>query len=648
MLIRERIQSESTTNKRLSPHPAWREIRKRIQSESTTNGTERIDYSKPIQGTRRYYSFCPECGWRGDSDELLFEITKLITPRLKAAAKSLAESEVNSEEAIQEKIERIRRLTTDESAKTDAESMNIEQTRNADENEAKKEKTKQEIVMDAIENAKIREFVSTSELRDISEQHKGEFRLKDSRIKEILKRVGNALEGSVGQGKLTKADVEKVQKEVNKRLTENFGSIELKPHRENSDVTFEVVIGGKPLPWRRYCPKCKGKGQVSGWSGCYPEITLSMFAGPRASKTTALCAAMDAFLKWREQANNQNICLEFDADEKLKKKWAITQDGVPKEAEDGAQPSAKDYPLIKYRQNIRIDATETVDNELRCTFLINIDGTKLLVSVMDIAGEFVRSLARGTEDMIESMRKRYETRYKNLDYLWVLVDYATLEYTTGVSTTQEQRKKDCEGLLGYNDPSKILNVLDLNQALSNAMNMFKSLKGIVLIWGKIDALRDENGFMQRPYLLKNQPGFDDNYNQGYGVVRRSGRKLVVYDPNLIKLQSNIICTEIEKSIGKSLIETIREKTDSKAIAFITSNYGHEPRKEEGNEGDNSIEPFNTMLPLLWMIAMEGGIAVKTEKHHRFRKPEFIPKCLNTDDDKKTYLCWIGERRRREE
>ena len=104
-------------------------IRKRIQSESTTNGTERIDYSKPIQGTRRYYSFCPECGWRGDSDELLFEITKLITPRLKAAAKSLAESEVNSEETIQEKIERIRRLTTDESAKTDAESMNIEQTR---------------------------------------------------------------------------------------------------------------------------------------------------------------------------------------------------------------------------------------------------------------------------------------------------------------------------------------------------------------------------------------------------------------------------------------------------------------------------------------------------------------------------------------
>ncbi len=37
---------------------------------------------------------------------------------------------------------------------------------------------------------------------------------------------------------------------------------------------------------------------------------------------------------------------------------------------------------------------------------------------------------------------------KNLDYLWVLVDHATLEYTTGVSTTQEQKKKkkDCEGL----------------------------------------------------------------------------------------------------------------------------------------------------------------------------------------------------------
>lgn len=589
-------------------------IGKRRQSESTTNGTERIDYSKPIQGTRRYYSFCPECGWRGDSDELLFEITKLIEPRLKAAAKNAAKTEVVREETA-----------------------------------ADEEKSKPEIIMEAIKNAKIREFVSTSELREKSAQDSEEFRLKDRRIKEILKRVGNALEGSVAQGKLTEADVEKVKKEVDKRLTENFGSIELKPHRENSDVTFEVVIGGKPLPWRRYCPKCKEKGQVSGWSGCYPEITLSMFAGPRASKTTALCAAMDAFLRWKEQDNRQNICLVFDADEELKKKWVITRDGGPEKAKDGAQPSSEDYPLIKYRQNTRISATDTTDNELRCTFLINIDETKLLVSVMDIAGEFVASLARGTEDMIESMRKRYKTRYKNLDYLWVLVDHATLEYTTGASTTQEQRKKDCEGLLGYKDPSRILNVRDLNQALSNAMNMFESLKGIVLIWGKIDALRDENGFMKRPYLLKNQPGFDDNYNQGYGVVRRSGRKLVVYDPNLIKLQSNIICREIiDNSIGRSLIETIRERTDSKAIAFITSNYGHEPRKEEESEGNNSIEPFNTMLPLLWMIAMEGGIAVKTEKHRRFRKPKDFFKRLDTDNDKKTYLCWIGERRRREE
>ncbi len=579
-------------------------IRKRIQSEGTTNGTERTDYSKPIQGTRRYYSFCPECGWRCDSDELLFEITKLIEPRLKAAAKNAAKTEVVREETAAD--------------------------------DADEEKSKPEIIMDAIKNAEIREFVSTSELRDISEQHKGEFWLKDSRIKEILESVGNALQDSVDQRRLTETDVDEVKKEVEKKLTENFGDIKLKPHYENPDVTFEVVIGGTPLPWRRYCPKCKEKGQVSGWSGCYPEITLSMFAGPRASKTTALCAAMDAFLKWKEQTNNQNICLEFDADEELKKKWVITQVSGPEKA--------KDYPLIKYRQNIRISATDTTENELRCTFRINIDGTKLLVSVMDIAGEFMRSLAGGKEDLIDSMRERYETRYKNLDYLWVLVDHATLEYTTGVSTTEEQRKKDCEGLLGYENQSKMLNVLDLNQALSRAMTMFKSLKGIVLIWGKIDALRDETGFMQRPYLLKNQPGFDDNYNKGYGVVQRSGRKLVVYNPNLIKRQSNIICTEIEKSIGRSLIETIREKTDSKAIAFITSNYGHEPRREEESGGNNSIEPFNTMLPLLWMIAMEGGIAVKTEKHRWLRRPKVILRRLNTDDDKKTYLCWIGQRR----
>lgn len=199
-------------------------IRKRRQPESTTNGTERIDYSKPIQGTKRYYSFCPECGWRGDSDELLFEITKLIKLRLEAAAKSAAKEDGG--------------------------------------------KSKPEI-MKAIENAGIREFVSTRELRKKIAQDSGEFRLDDNRKKEILRCVGNALKDPVDQDKLTEADVEKVKKEVDKRLTENFGTIELKPHNENPDVTFEVVIDGVRLPWRRYCPKCKEEGQVSGWSGCY-------------------------------------------------------------------------------------------------------------------------------------------------------------------------------------------------------------------------------------------------------------------------------------------------------------------------------------------------------------------------------------------
>ncbi len=56
----------------------------------------------------------------------------------------------------------------------------------------------------------------------------------------------------------------KFKKEVNKRLTENFGSIELKPHRENSDVTFEVVIGGKAASVETLLPEVQGKGQVSG------------------------------------------------------------------------------------------------------------------------------------------------------------------------------------------------------------------------------------------------------------------------------------------------------------------------------------------------------------------------------------------------
>ncbi len=50
--------------------------KRRTKNTNTESGA--IDYCKKVDGTGRYYSFCPNCGWRGDCDDLLFDVSEVI------------------------------------------------------------------------------------------------------------------------------------------------------------------------------------------------------------------------------------------------------------------------------------------------------------------------------------------------------------------------------------------------------------------------------------------------------------------------------------------------------------------------------------------------------------------------------------------
>lgn len=69
-------------------------VKKMRKTNNTTTEIRAIDYSKKVAGTGRYYSFCPNCGWRGDCDDLLFDVSEVIIAHVTEAAKGIL-SEAN-------------------------------------------------------------------------------------------------------------------------------------------------------------------------------------------------------------------------------------------------------------------------------------------------------------------------------------------------------------------------------------------------------------------------------------------------------------------------------------------------------------------------------------------------------------------------
>lgn len=85
---------------------------KRVKKMRKTNNTmteiRAIDYSKKVAGTGRYYSFCPNCGWRGDCDDLLFDVSEVIISYVTEAAKGTLSEE--NQKIFKSQVEKIKIL----------------------------------------------------------------------------------------------------------------------------------------------------------------------------------------------------------------------------------------------------------------------------------------------------------------------------------------------------------------------------------------------------------------------------------------------------------------------------------------------------------------------------------------------------------
>lgn len=345
---------------------------------------------------------------------------------------------------------------------------------------------------------------------------------------------------------------------------------------------------------------------------------MALLGGPRVSKTTTLCAAIHALKRDHERV--RDITVSFDNNKKLTDKWPVTKEDDEKS------------PLYMYRTNQRVGATTTIaETGIACSFLVKIGRAGVLISAIDIAGELFRTLStrEDKDDKENEILNTYITKYKFVDYLWICIDASTLIHETAQANKQDEQVVKA---LGYeDDKADKADKVDKDDkdsptkveftGIDAIINSFKEvvirrssdykLKGVALIWGKIDVYPKEDRMgvvTQKPSKVladwkRYTERYSNNYDNGYGVIKRGS----VLDAAVIKGQSSHIKEKLIHFIGNSLFTEVSRGAGGRACVFATSNYGHKP----GECG--IIQPFNTMLPLLWMIAMEGRMTVEINR-----------------------------------
>ena len=510
--------------------------------------------------------FCTECGWRGASKALAFDISPTVI-RLSTSALDTMYSIANKDE-IKSRIE------------------NIED--------------KYPISIEDIEYS-------------LARMSNGNITLPYEFVTRILKQMSALIKKFI------------VDKAVSSKFSSILKSFLDKPlecvltcHPDNTSVVTHARIG-KEYYQLRHCPHCSGL--LSSFAGVYPEISVSVLGGQRASKSTTLVATLNKI-----PTLGSEFSVQFEPVVAIRNQWVDTQ-----------------QLMERYRNNIAFAATSDQDgkkdNFVKGSFLVSVAGKKTLLSFIDIPGEFItKTISYEDPETVQRFRNTYEPIYQNLDFLWICVDEAVLTHEKFVHDISGD--KEFLSKYGYTagkrtiEPTSIENIYTALASLSNIGN----IKGAALIWGKIDQLENVKANSSNPPPFDNMGGYSENCNTLYV----SGGIVALKAENIRKLSSHVRSQIIERrNANGDLVwqheDTVRQLNQlfSKRICyFATSNYGHSPKEEKVEMGEKTISPINTELPLLWTLTMAGTMRVYTEKKRMIGTTSIRTRFLSNPDDEK--------------
>ena len=229
----------------------------------------------------KYRCFCTNCGWRGDSEKLTFNINALLTTKAVELADRISLSGM--------------------SARGDSFNKNKKAFKDRLLNDIKQLFISIEDIVKDTKNDKLQLPAST--LNQFAEQ-----------IKANLKEIG-----------VEENDINYYVTQLQSQLSEPI-SCDLRGHSANKDVYVGAMIGGN-YHQIRHCPMCCA--MVSSFSGVYPEISVSVLGNKRASKSTTLVATLNKF-----QNLGNSFAVELEPLRRIREQWSDTEELIKEYGEE--------------------------------------------------------------------------------------------------------------------------------------------------------------------------------------------------------------------------------------------------------------------------------------------------------------------------
>lgn len=504
------------------------------------------------ESQNKHQCICTECGKRSYSDQLTFDFSSLFARELKNCC------EEKSELALVDKV--INKWRNQHLGPT----MLSEQDLIA--------WTQQLEIKAAGKSSGILAFPGTAWTERVR---------KDSFFSELSKDESDSLEQIIAQ-----------------KEDESYGMI------LETEISYEKVDEGNTrisrvslksddvkIPPVRYCPHCGG--EMSFWSGRFPELVLTVVGGPRISKSTALAACASYFLNHGPS-------------------YGVTWRGSEW---DNSWTNFYSDCVERYADNKRLDATQTGDHAKIPHFsvLVSVKGVegnpekKLILTVVDLPGEYDAGTGENGVDFDDNLRQEYGEFYQNVDCVWYCTDKAELEQ---IDIEQENMERT-RLTLGYDIGRKLIRTPKRVDKLGQYAALFRENIPAVFLLGKSDSFQEydnASSLYQDHYSLTDCKWIYVPRNCSPVLLGRKYHEKARVLRNFLQQRNSKLVSGFENAF--------------KARTYIsTSNYGHGFEEDGSSMNGLPLAPFQTELPFLWILAVKGYLMVKDGQNENYADEE---------------------------
>ncbi len=365
---------------------------------------------------------------------------------------------------------------------------------------------------------------------------------------------------------------------------------------------IEFIDNSSPRLISRYCPYCNER--VAGFACAYEEKVLTLIGNARVSKSTTIAAGL-------HYLRNQKFCdIRGDQGTQLDNGFGDSGNASWKEFEE--------YYLNCYARGRAVKATPTqsVSDIPRFSVIIKVGERNLILTVIDIPGEYFNNNNIENNRMIQS---EYDRIYKNIDFLWLCLDYYELEAKTQADA---ERLSGNIGDGGYDPGHRIIthdeNIARWDRDELTPMNKISRNENVCALFlvTKTDLYQ---GGERDTYKL---------YKEGVNVDLKCDRGVVngrYYEEDIVYLEQYNMYNNMQhwqafvKEEADRLHSMFCRKFKNRGFCCASA-YGRKPDEEERGLG----KAYMTGWPMIWLLIMSGYVnlsetKIKEEKKYGLSK-----------------------------